>query len=62
MKVVKPITMDLSIMDILTITTALLVFSENEKYNEIDREAAKMLKAKIDRKVKDSAIEIERGD
>ena len=62
MKVVKPITMDLSIMDILTITTALLVFSENEKYNEIDREAAKRLKAKIDRKVKDNAIELERGD
>ena len=62
MKVVKPITMDLSIMDILTITTALLVFSENEKYNEIDREAAKMLKAKIDKRVKDNAIDIERGD
>lgn len=62
MKVVKPITMDLSIMDILTITTALLVFSENEKYNEIDREAARLLKAKIDKRVKDNAIDIERGD
>lgn len=62
MKVVKPITMDLSIMDTLIITTALLVFSENKKYNEIDREAARQLKARIDKTVKDNAIEIERGD
>lgn len=62
MKVNKPITMELSIMDVLTITTALLVFSENDKYNEIDREAARLLKAKIDKRVKDNAIEIERGD
>lgn len=62
MKVNKPITMELSIMDVLTITTALLVFSENDKYNEIDREAARLLKAKIDKRVKDNAIDIERGD
>lgn len=62
MKVNKPITMELSIMDVLTITTALLVFSENNKYNEIDREAARLLKAKIDKRVKDNAIDIERGD
>ncbi len=62
MKVDKPITMDLSIMDTLIITTALLAFSENNKYNEIDREAAKLLKAKIDKRVKDNAIDIERGD
>jgi hypothetical protein len=62
MKVVKPITMDLSIMDTLVITTALLVYSESKEYNEIDREAARQLKARIDKTILDNAIEIERGD
>lgn len=62
MKIVKPITMDLSIMDTLVMTTALLMFSENKKCNEIDREAARQLKARIDKTLLDNAIEIERGD
>lgn len=62
MKIVKPINIDLSIMDTLVITTALLVFSENKKYNEIDREAALRLKERIDKAMQDNCIEIERGD
>lgn len=62
MQVVRPLTITLSIMDTLVINTALVVFADNEKYNEIDREAALRLKERIDQAMQDNCIEIERGD
>jgi hypothetical protein len=49
-------------MDTLVINTALLAFADNDKYNEIDREAALRLKERIDKAMQDNCIEIERGD
>lgn len=62
MQAVRPLTITLSIMDTLVINTALLAFADNDKYNEIDREAALILKERIDKAMQDNCIEIERGD
>ena len=62
MQAVRPLTITLSIMDTLIINTALLAFADNDKYNEIDREAALRLKERIDKAMLDNCIEIERGE
>jgi hypothetical protein len=62
MKAVKPININLSIMDTLLIIDGMDYIANDTERHEIDRAGAKRLKDKILNEVEAQAIEIERGD
>ena len=61
-RVVKPININLSVMDTLLVIEGLDAIMRDNKRHEIDKAGAKRLKARILEAVHDNAIEIERGD
>ena len=73
MKVVKPFSINLSVTESLIVISGLDTIVKDQERHELDRaiaqklkdkvlKLARQLKARIDKTVKDNAIEIERGD
>lgn len=61
-KIVRPITMDLSITDTLLIIDGLTYITKDMERHELDRELAKRLIDRVKAEVDNNAVEIERGE
>lgn len=61
-KIVRPITMDLSITDTLLIIDGLTYIAKDMERHELDQELAKRLIDRVKAEVSNNAVEIERGD
>lgn len=61
-KIVRPITMDLSITDTLLIIDGLTYIAKDMERHELDQELARRLIDRVKVEVDNNAVEIERGD
>lgn len=61
-KIVRPITMDLSITDTLLIIDGLTYIAKDMERHELDQELAKRLIDRVKAEVGNNAVEMERGD
>ena len=59
MKIVKPITTTISVMDSLLIISGLTYLENDTERHEVDREGAKKLKDRILREMKEKGVEVD---
>lgn len=58
-KVVKPITMNLSVMDTLIIIEAIDHLIKDEEVNALDRQGAEMFRKKVIKAVEESSVDLD---